>query len=66
MFFLKFLQDRFFSILPLKSRFSLETDSKNSFSRSRCVGSDPGILANPAGELKKTKLVNKNKKLKIL
>ena len=30
--------------------FSIETDSKNSFSRSRCIGSDPGTLANPPFE----------------
>ena len=30
----------------------LETDSKNNFPMSRCIGSDPGILKNPGGELK--------------
>ena len=31
---------------PSKSSCSLETDSKNSFSRSRCIGSYPGTLTN--------------------
>ena len=38
---------RCFPFLHVKSMFSLETDSKNSFSRSSCIGSDPGILTNP-------------------
>ena len=36
-----------FLCLRLTSSFSLETDSKNSFSRSRCVGSNPGTWTNP-------------------
>ena len=33
---------------PLKFRFAIESDSKNSFSRSRCIGSEPGIHENLA------------------
>ena len=32
------------NIFQYKLRFSIESDSKNSFSRSRSIGSDPGIL----------------------
>ena len=36
------------SIVLYDFRFSIESDSKNSFSRSRCVGSEPGIHENLA------------------
>ena len=49
--FQNFIGYLFLSFFVFKSRFSLETDSKHGLSRSRCVGCDPGILANPAGEL---------------
>ena len=38
-----FFSDFEISIFPEKFRFSIESDSKNSFSRSRCIGSEPGI-----------------------
>ena len=50
---------RFFCIFHFKSRFPWETDSKNSFSRSSCIGSDPGLLTNP------TKLKIKHEKTRF-
>ena len=38
-------------------RFSIESDSKNSFSRSRCIGSEPGIHENLA-ELERSTIRN--------
>ena len=38
-------------------RFSIETDSKNSFSRSRSIGSEPGALENLA-ELEMSRIRN--------
>ena len=43
-----FLSGSEISNFPSKLRFSYESDSKNSFSRSRCVGSEPGIHENLA------------------
>ena len=42
-----------FLIFPFWTRFSLETNSKNSFSMSNCTGSDPGIIPKLPGELEK-------------
>ena len=36
------------SFFLLNFRFSIESDSKNNFSRSRCIGSEPGIHENLA------------------
>ena len=36
------------STFQLKLRFSIESDSKNGFSRSRCIGSEPGTHENLA------------------
>ena len=39
-----------FYMFDLKLRFSLETASKNSFCRSRCIDSDLGIRKNLAAQ----------------
>ena len=45
------------SNLPLNFRLSIESDGKNSFSRSRCIGSGPGIHENLA-ELEMSRVRN--------